>query len=62
MQILRPKDAAERLGISLSSLYRWAKDRPDFPRIIKLGPRTSGWRVEDLDAWLSTQQKTEVQQ
>ena len=62
MQILRPKDAADRLGISLSSLYRWAKDRPDFPTIIKLGPKTSGWSAEDLDDWLSKQYKSEVRQ
>jgi len=62
MQILRPKDAADRLGISISSLYRWAKDRPDFPRIVKLGPRTSGWRAEDIDIWVSKQYKTEARQ
>lgn len=50
--ILRPKAAAEYLGITVSTLYRWAADRPDFPKRIKMGALASGWRKSDLDAWL----------
>jgi len=53
--IARPKAAANHLGVSTSTLYRWERERPDFPRRIKLGPRASGWRVADLDAWLEKQ-------
>ena len=49
--ILRPKAAAEYLGVASSTLYRWSAG-PDFPKPIKLGKQASGWRKADLDAWL----------
>ena len=55
--ILRPKDAAQYLGISVGTLYRWAQEQPGFPQPIKIGPRTTGWRQADLDAWLDRQQE-----
>jgi prophage regulatory protein len=51
--ILRPKEAAEYLGIGLSTLYRWANERPDFPKRIRLGPKTVGWLISDLDDWMA---------
>lgn len=36
---LRPKLAAEFLGIGVSTLWRWSKDRADFPKPTRLGPR-----------------------
>lgn len=48
---LRPKHAAKHLDIGLSTLWKWAKDNPDFPEYIKLGPRVTVFRKEDLDAF-----------
>ncbi len=53
--IARPKAAARHIGVSISTLYRWERERPDFPRRIKLGPRASGWRLADLESWLERQ-------
>ncbi len=53
-QILRPKHAASMLDIALSTLYRWEK-RSDFPKRIKLGPSSSGWRKAELEQWLDRQ-------
>lgn len=50
--LLRPADAARRLGISRSTLWRLKRDDPDFPTVIRLAPRTIVWRVSDLDAWV----------
>lgn len=52
---LRPKDAAAFLGLGLSTFWRWAKLREDFPRPIKLGTRTTVYRLEDLTAWRDAQ-------
>jgi len=52
--ILRPKAAAEYLGVAVSTLYRWAA-ATDFPKPIKLGRQASGWRKADLDAWIDRQ-------
>ena len=51
--IYRPRAAAKYLGVSPSTLYRWAA-ATDFPRPIKLGRQASGWRKADLDKWLDS--------
>jgi predicted DNA-binding transcriptional regulator AlpA len=54
---LRPRKAAEFLGISVATLWRWAKYRDDFPRPIKLGPTVTVWPVDKLIAWRDRQQE-----
>ncbi len=51
-RILRPAQAARLLGISRATLYRWAAAGRLAPRVI-LGPGTSGWREEDLAAFIA---------
>ncbi len=51
-RILRPAQAARLLGISRATIYRWEKTGRLAPRII-LGPGTSGWREEDLAAFIA---------
>jgi len=53
----RPTATARYLGISLATLWRWAKERPDFPKPRKHGPRCTVWDLTELDAWLDAQQK-----
>lgn len=45
---LRPKQAAEFLGISAATLWRWAKERKDFPKPCRLGPRTTVFEQSEL--------------
>ena len=52
--ILRPAEAARFLGVSRGTLYRWQMENPDFPRLLHLGARSSGWRKADLEAWINT--------
>jgi excisionase family DNA binding protein len=51
-RILRPAQAARLLGISRATLYRWSAAGRLAPRVI-LGPGTSGWREEDLAAFIA---------
>ncbi len=51
-KILRPKDAADLLGVSRSTLYHWAKNDPSFPARIQIGPRSTGWFLHELLSWL----------
>jgi len=51
----RPSQAAQILGIGESTLWRWAQQRPDFPKPRKLGPRTTVWDVPELIAWRDAQ-------
>jgi prophage regulatory protein len=52
---LRPKHAAEFLGIGESTFWRWAKERPDFPKPIRLGTRTTVFPLDQLTAWRDAQ-------
>lgn len=52
---VRPRQAAQFLGIGESTLWRWAKERADFPPPIKLGPRTTVWKIASLAAFRDAQ-------
>ena len=52
---MRPRQAAQFLGIGESTLWRFIKERPDFPRPIKLGTRMTVLRRDQLLAWRDAQ-------
>lgn len=47
---MRPKQAAEFLGIGVSTLWRWVitREAEGFPQPKRLGPRTTVFTVSDL--------------
>lgn len=49
---LTTKQAAERIGVSKSTLLRWmhAKDK-SVPPFTKFDDKTIRWRADDVDAW-----------
>jgi prophage regulatory protein len=51
---LRPAQAAEKLAIGVSTLYLKAKNDPDFPKPVKLGPRTTIFLENELDEYIAT--------
>ena len=48
---LRMQKAADFLGISLPTLWRWIKERPDFPRPIRLSANCTVIDQAELFAW-----------
>ncbi|MGV0130349.1 helix-turn-helix transcriptional regulator [Burkholderia gladioli] len=50
---LRPSQAAEKLGIGLSSLWAKAKSESGFPQPVKLGPATTVFIEHELDAYIA---------
>jgi len=41
-----------RYPVSPATIWRWVKLKRDaFPAPISLGPQTTAWRVDELDAW-----------
>jgi prophage regulatory protein len=53
----RPSQAAELLGISLPTLWRWIKERQDFPRPMRLSARCTVLDGHSLMAWRDAQGK-----
>jgi prophage regulatory protein len=53
----RPKPAAELLGISTATFWRWIKERPDFPKPIRLSARCTVFDGDALIAWRDGQHK-----
>lgn len=51
-QYLRPKDLANQLGISVSSLWRWARTGK-IPKPIKLSERVTAWSSTEINSWLA---------
>ena len=55
-QILSIAEVVKLTGISRSSIYVKLKDE-SFPRPVRLGPRRIGWRLSDLDKWMSAPER-----
>ena len=53
---LRPKQAAEFLGIGKATLWRWSKERADFPKPRRLSTRCTIFDMAELSAWRDAQQ------
>ena len=55
-RVLRLPEVLKMTGISRASVYKRLKEGT-FPQPIRLGPRTVGWRLSDLDLWLSSPER-----
>lgn len=51
-EYLRAASLARLLGVHRSTLWRWAKELPDFPKPMKVTEGVTLWRVEEVQAWL----------
>jgi prophage regulatory protein len=51
----RPKDAAEILGVGISTIWRWVKERHDFPKPRRLSSRCTVFDTGELVAWRDAQ-------
>ena len=50
-RLLRIKEVLARLSISRSSFLEWCRTGR-LPQPIKIGPRTTVWKAEDIDAFI----------
>ena len=50
---LRGREVAERLGIALTTIYRFTR-HGEFPQPLKFG-RSTRWDVQAIDDWASRQ-------
>jgi prophage regulatory protein len=49
---IRPKEVAERLSVSLSTIRKW-ENQGLFPKKVQLGPKAIAWKRTDFDRWLA---------
>jgi len=49
---LSVNQVATRFGVSKDSIWRWRRDG-EFPAPVKLGGRTTRWRMSDIEDWES---------
>lgn len=51
-QILRPRQVADKLGVSIATIWRWTKYRSDFPKPFHIGPRATGFEESAIEAFI----------
>ena len=51
-RIIRPRELAERIGLSLATIWRLRR-RGELPEPLRLSPGCVGWRASDIDVWLA---------
>lgn len=48
---LSDNQLATSYGVHRTTLWRWAKNDPSFPKPVKLGPQVSRWKLSEIEAW-----------
>jgi prophage regulatory protein len=48
---LSDTDIAQRYGVSRTTIWRWHRERPIFPRAFKLSPNCTRWKLSEIIAW-----------
>ncbi|WP_407650546.1 helix-turn-helix transcriptional regulator [Halomonas piscis] len=54
---LTARQVADRLAISIPTVWRWSRERSDFPKPHRIGPASSRWRVAELETWEASQNR-----
>ncbi len=59
-KLLRADALARTLAISRSTLWRWCKDKADFPRPKKLSLGVTVWIADEVEEWLNLQKEVPI--
>ena len=55
-QVIRLGQVKAMTGLSRSTIYKFMSHK-QFPKQIKLGLKSSGWLLDEVDAWIQNQIK-----
>ena len=55
-QVIRLGQVKAMTGLSRSTIYKFMSHK-EFPKQIKLGLKSSGWLLDEVDAWIQNQIK-----
>lgn len=50
-------EVANRYSIARPTVWRWHREQPDFPRVVRLTPGCARWKLSELEAWEQAQAK-----
>ena len=53
MNILRPSQTAQKVAVSLPTLWRRVKQDPDFPQPVKMSGGVTGFIESEIDTYLT---------
>lgn len=45
---------AQRFSVSRQTIWRWHRERADFPRACSLSPGCTRWQLAEIEAWEQT--------
>lgn len=50
---------ASRYGVHRSTLWRWSKTDPSFPKPVVLSSGCTRWKLSDLESWEASRSSTQ---
>lgn len=53
-RLLSIKETAKALGVSVSTIYRFLKHDPKFPKALRLTRKKTVFREEDVNKWIES--------
>ena len=52
---LSDKQVAKRYSVSRATVWRWHRERSDFPRAVKVSDQCTRWRLAEIEDWEKAQ-------
>lgn len=59
MNLLKPEEVSEKLGITRSALIGLRRRYDNFPQPIKVSQKVFRWDEADIDSWLTAKKERE---
>lgn len=56
----RLRTVCEITGLSKTTVYEYSKTDPEFPKPVKLGASCTGWRSDELAAWMMSRPRADL--
>jgi predicted DNA-binding transcriptional regulator AlpA len=51
----RPGHPPGLLPVSPATIWRWTRERPDFPKPFKIGNQTTVWNLAEIEKFITNQ-------
>lgn len=58
----RIKKMCELLGLSKTTIWTRSATDPDFPKPVKLTSQCTGWRADEVQAWIESRERVQFKE